>query len=301
MSFNNVFKKLMEEVDDFEQPRTAYFTYGTELTMSLGDARCASHQGQCIQDVQDLVKDAEIASQLDAIGPDMIRKELKEYGAWDEEELMDDESNRERFVWLAAGDIVEDEKEGGLTEEKSDPIQKSRKKLNVCRSKTSDTKVKTGSMFENVVKAISENDEDKYRITVTYEVVSPESAEQGDTEETGVEGEYDNSNLYDLIEDYLLRVGGLVPSASYFHPGVWYSESDGDLDYKTGHVTTKSYHLSRNLPDHEQKIVWDSVKSGKNLAPNPYNEPDDEDEMERTRLRDMYLKRHEPDLFDKSI
>lgn len=41
--------------------------------------------------------------------PDKIRAELKEYGAWDADELTDDEQNRQRLVWIAAGNIREDE------------------------------------------------------------------------------------------------------------------------------------------------------------------------------------------------
>lgn len=37
-----------------------------------------------------------------------IRAELKETGAWDEEELRDDEENRRRILWLAAGRINDD-------------------------------------------------------------------------------------------------------------------------------------------------------------------------------------------------
>jgi hypothetical protein len=41
--------------------------------------------------------------------PDTIRAELKEYGAWDKEELSDDEANWQRLVWIAACNINEEE------------------------------------------------------------------------------------------------------------------------------------------------------------------------------------------------
>lgn len=41
--------------------------------------------------------------------PDKIRAELKEYGAWDAEELSDDAANWLRLVWTAAWNIAEDE------------------------------------------------------------------------------------------------------------------------------------------------------------------------------------------------
>lgn len=39
--------------------------------------------------------------------PDAIRAELKEYGAWDTDELADDAANLRRIVWIAAHNIAE--------------------------------------------------------------------------------------------------------------------------------------------------------------------------------------------------
>lgn len=80
-----------------------------EIAMTLEDAESCSHSGRCDDDVAALLEDQAIASQLDAIVPDDIRYELAEYGAWDDYELADDEANRMRIVWIAAGDIVEGE------------------------------------------------------------------------------------------------------------------------------------------------------------------------------------------------
>jgi hypothetical protein len=44
-------------------------------------------------------------TQLDRIGAGTIRDELAEYGAWDDDELMNDAENRARIVWIAAGNI----------------------------------------------------------------------------------------------------------------------------------------------------------------------------------------------------
>lgn len=38
-----------------------------------------------------------------------IRRELKEYGAWDDSELTDDKQNWSRLLWIAAWNIYEDE------------------------------------------------------------------------------------------------------------------------------------------------------------------------------------------------
>ena len=78
-----------------------------EVKMTKSEAESASHSGACDDDVEELLKLKRIARQLDEIGPDVIRDELREYGAWDDEELADDEQNRRRIVWIAAGNIVE--------------------------------------------------------------------------------------------------------------------------------------------------------------------------------------------------
>lgn len=79
-----------------------------ELQMTMAQAESASHPGQCDDDVSRLLAVPKIRRQLDKIGPDKIRDELREYGAWDDAELADDDANRERIVWIAAGDIVEE-------------------------------------------------------------------------------------------------------------------------------------------------------------------------------------------------
>ena len=55
-----------------------------------------------------LSKRPEIAKQLDEIDPEKLRKELEEYGAWDDVELADHAQNLQRFLWCAAGDIKDE-------------------------------------------------------------------------------------------------------------------------------------------------------------------------------------------------
>lgn len=80
---------------------------GLEIEMTLEQAQSASHQGQCDEDVAELLRDPEIAAQLDKIGADTIRLGLKEAGTWDTDELSDNDANRNRAVWMAACDIKE--------------------------------------------------------------------------------------------------------------------------------------------------------------------------------------------------
>lgn len=41
--------------------------------------------------------------------PDRVRAELADFGAWDAEELADDDANWRRLVWSAAWNIAEEE------------------------------------------------------------------------------------------------------------------------------------------------------------------------------------------------
>jgi len=49
-----------------------------------------------------------IAKQLNALGPETVRKELHEYDAWDETDLADHDANLDRVLWLAASSIVDE-------------------------------------------------------------------------------------------------------------------------------------------------------------------------------------------------
>ena len=82
-----------------------------ELEIEYADADEGYHPGQCEHDVMALSKKPYIAEQLAKIDPMVLRNELKQYGAWDEEELSDHEENIQRILWLACGDIVEMENE----------------------------------------------------------------------------------------------------------------------------------------------------------------------------------------------
>jgi hypothetical protein len=77
------------------------------LHMTVEQARGASHAGDCTADVEALLTLPRIARQLDRIGADAVRAELREYGAWDDTDLADDAENRARIVWIAAVDICE--------------------------------------------------------------------------------------------------------------------------------------------------------------------------------------------------
>jgi len=77
--------------------------YGIEFQMTLVQAERAS---QCDDDVEYLVT-GPLKGRLKKLKPDVLVKELHEYGAWDDEQLNDHAENLRRIVRIAAGDIVE--------------------------------------------------------------------------------------------------------------------------------------------------------------------------------------------------
>ena len=80
-----------------------------ELELTLKQAMSVSTPGQdALENVEIVLQDSKVIAQLNAIGPSSLRDELKEYGAWNDDELTDDESNRERIVWIAGCNIREE-------------------------------------------------------------------------------------------------------------------------------------------------------------------------------------------------
>lgn len=81
---------------------------GIEITLFLSDAKLGSHQGQCDQDIARLRQQDYIKVQIACWNPDNLRAELKEYGAWDDDELADHEDNCDRMLWIMCGNILEE-------------------------------------------------------------------------------------------------------------------------------------------------------------------------------------------------
>ncbi len=97
--------------------KTAYFERFTLELPERAVSEC-NHQGQCDEDVaywaganwQGVTRIPRITRPAE-ITSEKLKAELKEYGAWDDEELNDDDANWKRIIWLAAGNIQEEERE----------------------------------------------------------------------------------------------------------------------------------------------------------------------------------------------
>lgn len=103
---------IAAESEDDESDEEEAFQYmsdhGIEIELTMDQAESASHQGKCDDDVLALSKVPAIAAQLEKIDPEKLKAELNESGAWDAEELQDHQQNLQRILWIAAGQIKEE-------------------------------------------------------------------------------------------------------------------------------------------------------------------------------------------------
>jgi hypothetical protein len=83
-----------------------------ELQLSSDQAARGYHSGACDLDIKELQQDSGISGQLAAFNPDIVRDCLKEYGAWDSAELSNHADNLERLLWIACGDLVDQQFSG---------------------------------------------------------------------------------------------------------------------------------------------------------------------------------------------
>lgn len=86
---------------------TAHFNRFS-LNLSAQCVADCSHQGPCDEDVEHWAKYLPLPA---AATPEAIRAELKEYGAWSTEELANDNANIRRLIWIAAGNIKDEQHE----------------------------------------------------------------------------------------------------------------------------------------------------------------------------------------------
>lgn len=99
------------------------------------------------------------------------------------------------------------------------------------------------------------------KIRISFSRTTPESAEQGDTSETGwinEEGvsveDYDDLSPVEAAVKLLNDDGACYPSSTHFHPGVWYSTEFQVVSYQTGEEEERSFHLENFTQDEEREI-----------------------------------------------
>lgn len=77
-----------------------------ELTEEVVNLIC--HSGDNTEDVKRCLELPEIAEQINKLDPKKIATELKEYGAWDDNELQNEQDNKERILWVGAWNIFDE-------------------------------------------------------------------------------------------------------------------------------------------------------------------------------------------------
>lgn len=88
--------------------KETYFNYIGSITLPEDVVRLCHHQGDCEEDCRRCMELPEVKAELSEIDPEQLKKELREYGAWDENELSDHNNNLMRILWIAAGNIQEE-------------------------------------------------------------------------------------------------------------------------------------------------------------------------------------------------
>jgi hypothetical protein len=121
-------------------------------------------------------------------------------------------------------------------------------------------------------------------VTSYEEVVTHESAEQGDIDHEKSDGPEDGEvvefgpedldpddpkldSLAKVVADFLKREGASEASSSHFYPRVWYTSAPSE-DIQTGDSTTTSFHIE-GLSDDELREVWNLMKLGPKASLKP--------------------------------
>ena len=116
-------------------------------------------------------------------------------------------------------------------------------------------------------------------VMFTYEIVTPESAEEGGFAETGIwyrgyrfkaddPGPMEHlaspvDGVDDAVRTIQYTLGAVEPSSyRHFQPRTWYTETDSDHDYRTGAEMRRSAHLYGFTP-REEYWVWQKITGEK--------------------------------------
>jgi hypothetical protein len=86
---------------------------------------------------------------------------------------------------------------------------------------------------------------------ITFEIVTPESAEHGDAESRGyvhANGGLDDLELVESADDYAMDLRTALNKMSGCEDcGTWFAEHDGRVDYRTGAETRYSLHPPKTI------------------------------------------------------
>lgn len=108
--YNKLPKKYQNQINENTGNKiAAYFNYIGSIELKKQIWYCIPRQGAADKAIEALLTMPEVREELKDINPDKLRTELREYGAWDDEDLEDHETNLARILWIAAGNLFEEE------------------------------------------------------------------------------------------------------------------------------------------------------------------------------------------------
>lgn len=87
--------------------KIAQFNY-FEIELPEDVVSLCYHQGPCDDDIDRCIELPEVKAELAKLDPAELVKELRDYGAWDDNELADHSQNLKRILWIAAGNIQDE-------------------------------------------------------------------------------------------------------------------------------------------------------------------------------------------------
>lgn len=87
--------------------KVAYFNYIGSIELPIEIIEMCPLQGSADNAISEMRKLPEVIAELSAIDAEQLRNELREYGAWNDDELANHSDNLDRILWIACCDINE--------------------------------------------------------------------------------------------------------------------------------------------------------------------------------------------------
>src|SRR5215216_6469948 len=92
-----------------QETKVAYFSYIGSIEVPAWTIEHFPQSGNCDSFIKEFIEIPEIKEELSEIDPENLKTELKEYGAWTNEQLEDHQENLERILWITYCNIIEED------------------------------------------------------------------------------------------------------------------------------------------------------------------------------------------------
>lgn len=121
------------------------------------------------------------------------------------------------------------------------------------------------------------------RIRTTFDVITEESAAEGDVAERGWVDEDGEVLGVNAAIEWLRSKGPLEPSSSQFHKGIWYS-GPSEQDMHTGGWYQEAYHLA-GFTEAQQQRIYSALFSRRRNPHEQYYGDEEDGAAEAERMR----------------